>query len=898
MFATLAKRVFGSANDRFIKGLGKTVQAINALEPDLQKLTDSELAARSGLLRARLEKGEALDDILPDAFATVREAAVRTLGQRHFDVQMMGGVVLHQGKIAEMKTGEGKTLVATLAVYLNALQGNGVHVITVNDYLAKRDSEWMGRIYRFLGLTVGVIVHGLSDAERRAAYDCDVTYGTNNEFGFDYLRDNMKFRLEDMVQRPFNFAIVDEVDSILIDEARTPLIISGPTEDNSELYAKVDKLIPHLAETDYEKDEKTRHVTLTEEGQETIEKLLRASSLLRQGGLYDVGNVSLVHHVNQALRAHKLFTRDVDYVVKDNKVVIIDEFTGRMMEGRRYSEGLHQALEAKENVQIQNENQTLASITFQNYFRLYPKLAGMTGTAMTEAAEFSDIYGLDVIEIPTNVPVKRDDQDDEIYRTAAEKYKSIVHEIRHARERGQPVLVGTVSIEKSELISELLKKQNIPHQVLNARYHEQEAYIIAEAGVPGAVTVATNMAGRGTDIQLGGNLQMRIQRELADVTDEAERNRRIEKIKAEIAEKREKVLTACEVWELEPAKNGKPAKTLTFPGGLYIIGTERHESRRIDNQLRGRAGRQGDPGRSKFYLSLEDDLMRIFASQTMDTMLKRLGLKEDEAIAHPWVNKALEKAQQKVEARNFDMRKNLLKFDNVMNDQRKVIYEQRKDLMQASDLSEEIKGMRQEVIGDLIARYIPEKAYPEQWETAGLHEELMRIFGLNLPIADWAKEEGIADEAIRERVSDAVDRKMAEKAARFGPDVMRMAEKTLLLQVLDQDWKEHLLGLDHLRHGIGLRAYGQRDPLNEYKKEAFEMFEDLLTRLRDQITTLLSHVEIRQQEPALAPAPAPQAEPARALAMADGGGAAEVNRNAPCPCGSGKKYKHCHGKLG
>jgi len=909
MFAALAKRVFGSANDRFIKGLEKTVQAINALEPDLKKLTDSELAARTGMLRARLEKGETLDDILPDAFATVREAAVRTLGQRPFDVQMSGGIVLHQGKIAEMKTGEGKTLVATLPVYLNAIEGKGVHVVTVNDYLARRDAEWMGRIYRFLGLTVGVIVHGLTDAERRAAYDCDVTYGTNNEFGFDYLRDNMKFRLEDMVQRNFNYAIVDEVDSILIDEARTPLIISGPTEDNSELYAKVDKLIPHLKESDYEKDEKIRQVTLTEDGTENIEKMLKASGLLRQGNLYDVQNVALVHHVNSALRAHKLYERDVAYIVKDSKVIIIDEFTGRMMEGRRFSEGLHQALEAKEGVTIQNENQTLATITFQNYFRLYPKLAGMTGTAMTEAPEFSEIYGLDVIEIPTNLPLKREDQDDEIYRTAREKYKSIIHEIRRARERGQPVLVGTVSIEKSELISELLKKENIPHNVLNARYHEQEAHIIAEAGVPGAITIATNMAGRGTDIQLGGNLQMRIQRELAEVADERERERRIEQIKAEIAEKREKVLTACEVWELEKAKGSKPAKTITFPGGLYIIGTERHESRRIDNQLRGRSGRQGDPGRSKFYLSLEDDLMRIFASERMDTMLKHLGLREDEAIAHPWVNKALEKAQQKVEARNFDIRRNLLKFDNVMNDQRKVIYSERKELMQASDLSDDVKGMREEVINDLITRYIPEKAFPEQWETAGLHEEVLRIFGINLPIVDWAKEEGIADEAIRERVTDAVERKMAEKAARIGPDVMRMAEKTLLLQILDQNWKEHLLGLDHLRHGIGLRAYGQRDPLNEYKREAFDMFESMMTHLREQTTQLLAHIEIRQPEP-MQPGPPPQAPAAPPSAQLQTGGPQangadpnnpaswkNVSRNAACPCGSGKKYKHCHGRL-
>jgi preprotein translocase subunit SecA len=853
------------------------------------------------MLRDRLEKGETLDDILPDAFATVREAAVRTLGQRHFDVQMAGGIVLHQGKIAEMKTGEGKTLVATLPVYLNALEGKGVHVVTVNDYLARRDAEWMGRIYRFLGLKVGVIVHGLSDDERRAAYDSDVTYGTNNEFGFDYLRDNMKFRLEDMVQRNFNYGIVDEVDSILIDEARTPLIISGPTEDNSELYAKVDKLIPHLRDVDFEKDEKTRHVTLTEDGNENIEKLLKASGLLRQGTLYDVQNVSLVHHVNQALRAHKLFTRDVDYIVKDNKVVIIDEFTGRMMEGRRYSEGLHQALEAKESVQIQNENQTLASITFQNYFRLYPKLAGMTGTAMTEAPEFSEIYGLDVIEIPTNVPVRREDQDDEIYRTAREKYKSIVHEIRTARERGQPVLVGTVSIEKSELISDLLKKEKIAHNVLNARYHEQEAYIIAEAGVPGAVTIATNMAGRGTDIQLGGNLQMRIQRELADVTDELERQRRIDKIKADITEKRERVLNAREVITIEAAKGSKPAKTVTFPGGLYIIGTERHESRRIDNQLRGRSGRQGDPGRSKFYLSLEDDLMRIFASERMDSMLKTLGLREDEAIAHPWVNKALEKAQQKVEARNFDIRRQLLRFDNVMNDQRKVIYSERKDLMAANDLSDDVKQMREEVINDLITRYIPEKAFPEQWETTGLHEEVLRIFGINLPIADWAKEEGIAEDALRERLTDAVERKMAEKAVRYGPDVMRVMEKNLLLQLLDQNWKEHLLALDHLRHGIGLRAYAQRDPLNEYKGEAFDMFEGMMARLREQITQLLSLFEIRQQE-----APPPQApQPAQPPRSAGGNGAdpgnpaswKNVSRNAACPCGSGKKYKHCHGKL-
>jgi preprotein translocase subunit SecA len=923
MFAALAKRVFGSANDRFIKALHTTVEAINALEPEVVALDDASLQARTGWLKERLGNGESLDDILPDAFATVREAAKRTLGQRHFDVQMMGGVVLHQGKIAEMKTGEGKTLVATLAVYLNALEGKGVHVVTVNDYLARRDSEWMGQIYRFLGLNVGVIVHGMNDAERRQAYAADITYGTNHEFGFDYLRDNMKFRLEDMTQRPFCYGIVDEVDSILIDEARTPLIISGPTEDNSDLYYKVDKLIPHLKEGDYEKDEKSRHVALTEDGTEHIEQLLKGVGLLKQGTLYDIANIALVHHSNQALRAHILFSKDVDYIVKDDKVVIIDEFTGRMMEGRRYSEGLHQALEAKEGVSIQNENQTLASITYQNYFRLFPKLAGMTGTAMTEAPEFSEIYGLDVIEMPTNLPTKRQDHDDEVYRTAREKYNAIIEEIRKARDRKQPVLVGTASIEKSELLSDLLKQAKIPHQVLNARYHEQEAYIIAEAGGPGAITIATNMAGRGTDIQLGGNLQMRIERELGAVTDDAEREKRIAAIKVEIAAKREEVMQSGEVFVIEPATEKKPDKTVTFPGGLFIIGTERHESRRIDNQLRGRAGRQGDPGRSKFYLSLEDDLMRIFAPARMDGMLQKLGLKEGEAIVHPWVNKALEKAQQKVEARNFDIRKNLLKFDDVMNDQRKVIYEQRREMMAASDLKEEVAQMRREVADNLVTRYIPQKAFAEQWETAGLHEELLRIFGVDVPVVEWAKEEGIAEEAIRERVTDAIDRKMAEKAANIGPEMMRVAEKSLLLQLLDQNWKEHLLAMDHLRHGIGLRAYGQRDPLNEYKREAFEMFEGMLGYLREQITTVLAHIEIRPAEPEQ-PAVASAEQPGTARQVINQQSAAQsstqnaakpradlppgvdpndpatwsrLGRNAECPCGSGKKYKHCHGKL-
>jgi len=884
MLASLAKRIFGSASDRYIKTLAKTVAAINAKEAALKDLSDGQLRACTDALRARLVAGETLDAILPDAFATVREAAVRTLGQRHFDVQLMGGIVLHQGRIAEMKTGEGKTLVATLAVYLNALEGKGVHVVTVNDYLARRDAAWMGQIYQFLGLSVGVIVAGLSDVERKAAYAADITYGTNNEFGFDYLRDNMKFRLEDMAQRSFNFAIVDEVDSILIDEARTPLIISGPTEDNSALYHKVDKLIPLLNPGDYEKDEKARQVSLTEEGTEHIEQLLKGAGLLTAGTLYDLHNIGLVHHANQALRAHKLFSRDTDYIVKDDKVVIIDEFTGRMMEGRRYSEGLHQALEAKEGVAIQNENQTLASITFQNYFRLYPKLAGMTGTAMTEAAEFSDIYGLDVIEMPTNVSVRRQDYNDEIYRTAREKNTAILALVEECRGRGQPVLVGTVSIEKSEQLSALLKQHHIPHHVLNARYHEQEAYIIAEAGVPGAVTIATNMAGRGTDIQLGGNLQMRIERETGTMPDGPEKTRAVAAIKTDIEAKKEAALKA---------------------GGLFVIGTERHESRRIDNQLRGRSGRQGDPGASRFFLSLEDDLMRIFGSERMDAMLQRFGLQEGEAIAHPWVNKALEKAQQKVEARNFDIRKNLLKFDNVMNDQRKVIYEQRRDLMQASDLKEEVASMRHEVIGDLIATHIPEKAFPEQWDTAGLHEEIRRVFGLDLPVADWAKEEGIAGEAMLERLTDAVDRKMAEKAANFGPETMRMAEKTLLLQLLDQNWKEHLLALDHLRHGIQLRAYAQRDPLNEYKREAFEMFEAMLTRLREQVTQLLALMEIRGPDTGadsvlnVGGSPAPSSGKALPPGIDPGDPRTwqGLPRNADCPCGSGKRYKHCHGKI-
>ncbi len=906
MLGAIARRVFGTANERFLKSLKKNVEAINALEPTLEALGDEELRARTPWLRERLAAGEKLDDLLIDAFATVREAAKRTLGQRHFDVQLLGGIVLHRGMISEMKTGEGKTLVATLAVYLNAISGEGVHVVTVNDYLAQRDAEWMGAIYKFLGLSVGCIVHGLGDVERKEAYACDVTYGTNNELGFDYLRDNMKFRPEDMAHRPFHYAIVDEVDSILIDEARTPLIISGPAEDSSEQYIRMNKLIPLLADEDYEKDEKARSVTFTEVGIEKMEGMLRDSGVLAEGSLYDVANISLVHHANQALRAHKLFSRDTDYIVKDDKVVIIDEFTGRMMEGRRYSEGLHQALEAKEGVHVQQENQTLASITFQNYFRLYPKLAGMTGTAMTEAGEFDEIYGLQVIDIPTNVPCIRADNDDEVYRTAAEKDEAIIEQILDCRERGQPVLVGTVTIEKSEHLASIMKKKKIPHHVLNARYHEQEAFIISQAGVSGGVTIATNMAGRGTDIQLGGNADMRIKAEINDPDDTDGKAR----IRAEIAADKEKVIAA---------------------GGLFILGTERHESRRIDNQLRGRSGRQGDPGASKFFLSLEDDLMRIFGSERIDGMLQKLGLEEGEAIIHPWVNKALEKAQEKVEARNFEIRKNLLKFDDVMNDQRKVVYEQRKELMTEDDVSHTVSGMRQHVIAGLVATHVPENAYAEQWNIHGLHAEVLRIFNLNLPLADWAAEEGIADAEIRERLTEAVDRKMAEKAANYGPEIMRMVEKSLLLQILDQVWKEHLLGLDHLRQGIGLRAYAQKDPLNEYKREAFNLFEAMLERLRERVTSVLAHVELQltptedaallptgeqemhetREDPAFAHADAGPQQSAAAVPAAptpirsrqvsanvnpkDPSTWGRVARNNPCPCGSGKKYKHCHG---
>ncbi len=900
MLGAIAKKFFGTANDRILKEFDASVTAINALEPEYELLKDYELRGRTDELRARLGSGETLDDILPEAFATVREAAKRTLGQRHYDVQLIGGMVLHKGRIAEMATGEGKTLVATLAVYLNALSGNGVHVVTVNDYLASRDAAWMGQIYRFLGIKVGCIVHGLDDDERREQYNCDVTYGTNNEFGFDYLRDNMKFSLDTMVQRDFCFAIVDEVDSILVDEARTPLIISGQAEDSSELYNQVDHIIPQLLDEHFEIDEKARTASLSEDGVEFVEQLLIADGSISEGTLYDIANVSLVHHVNQALKAHKLFARDTDYIVKDDKVIIIDEFTGRMMEGRRYSEGLHQALEAKEKAHIQHENQTLASITFQNYFRLYEKLSGMTGTASTEAEEFADIYKLEVITIPTNVPCVRIDNDDEVYRTNAEKYQAIIKLIAECRERGQPVLVGTVSIERSEILSELLKKEDVPHNVLNARYHEQEAQIISQAGGFGAITIATNMAGRGTDIQLGGNLDMRIAVEEADEARAAE-------IAKEIEVEGEKVRAA---------------------GGLYVVGTERHESRRIDNQLRGRSGRQGDAGASSFFLSLEDDLMRIFGSERMDGMLRKLGLEDGEAIVHPWINKALEKAQQKVEARNFDIRKNLLKFDDVMNDQRSVIYEQRKDLMRSEDVSESVADMRHEVIENMVKRYVPAKAYAEQWETEVLQSEVHRVFNLDLPVKAWSEEEGVAEPEIEDRVRDAVDRRMAEKAANYGRDLWRMVEKNLLLQLLDQHWKEHLLALDHLRQGIGLRAYAQRDPLNEYKREAFDLFESMLGSLREHVTTMLINVELHvDQEEASIPAPmsaavdlaeqhlnpisgenemqmtdaAPASQMHGAAVIEDPNDPAswgKVARNAPCPCLSGKKYKHCHGKSG
>ena len=902
MLASLARAVFGSANDRSLKGYQRRVPQINALEPGMAALSDAALTAKTAEFRERLAAGTRLDDLLPEAFATVREAARRVLGLRHFDVQLVGGMVLNDGKIAEMKTGEGKTLVATLPVYLNALPAKGVHVVTVNDYLAARDSEWMGQLYGFLGMSTGVIVHGLDDLQRRQAYAADITYGTNNEFGFDYLRDNMKYRLDDMVQRDFSYAIVDEVDSILIDEARTPLIISGPAEDSSDLYRTVNAVVKDLVEdaTTFEKDEKFKTVTLTESGSERVEDMLREREIITEGNLYDIFNVSVIHHVQQSLRAHTLFHRDVDYIVRQDKIVLIDEFTGRMMEGRRYSEGLHQALEAKEGVTVQPENQTLASITFQNYFRLYPKLSGMTGTAMTEADEFAEIYKLDVIEIPTNVSVTRKDADDEVYRSATEKYEAVATLIAEARERRQPVLVGTTSIEKSEIISELLNKKRVPHAVLNARFHEQEATIVAQAGAPGAITIATNMAGRGTDIKLGGNADMRIKLECAEL-DEAARPAAEQAIRDEVATNHDLVKAA---------------------GGLFVIGTERHESRRIDNQLRGRSGRQGDPGASRFFLSLEDDLMRIFGSDRMGGMLQRLGLKEGEAIVHPWINKALEKAQKKVEARNFDTRKNVLKYDDVMSNQRREVYQQRREFMRADDVNETVTEMRGDVVANIVAARIPEKAYAEQWETAELAEDVRRLLNLDLPVIDWGREEGIDETGIRDRIEAAANAHMAAKAANLGPELMRFVEKSVLLQTLDAVWKEHLLALDHLRQGIGLRAYGQRDPLNEYKSEAFAMFNGMLDELKQRVTSMLARVELgaeappaRDFQPVTVSGPMSYNDPAAAAPYA-GGDVLEAERprlaldpadpttwkdtprNAPCPCGSGKKFKHCHGRLG
>ena len=880
----ITRNFFGNLNERKLKPYAKRVERINALEPEFEQLTDEQLRAKTDFFKQQYAEGQSLDDLLEPAFATVREAARRTLGQRHFDVQLIGGMALHDGKIAEMKTGEGKTLVATLPCYLNAITGRGVHVVTVNDYLALRDSKWMGQVHAALGLTVGCIINDIDDDARLAAYQADITYGTNNEFGFDYLRDNMKLSPSQMVQRDHAFAIVDEVDSILIDEARTPLIISGPVEDKTELYTAVDKLIPDLRDEDYEIDEKTRTISLTDEGNDKVEVWLHEKGLMdEQSSIYDIGNVTLVHHVTNALRAHKLFTRDTEYIVRNNQVILIDEFTGRMMEGRRFSDGLHQALEAKENTFIQPENQTLASITFQNYFRLYDKLSGMTGTASTEADEFMDIYGLDVLEIPTNTPVAREDHDDEIYRTLEEKMNAVIDLIEDCRGRKQPVLVGTTSIEKSEALADMLKKKKIPHNVLNARYHEQEAQIIAQAGVPGAVTIATNMAGRGTDIQLGGNLDMRLATE----------------IDTDLAEDKAQALTTKITQEVETAKQEALAA-----GGLCVVGTERHESRRIDNQLRGRSGRQGDPGRSHFFLSLEDDLMRIFGTDRMDGMLQRLGLQEGEAIVHPWINKALERAQKKVEARNFDIRKNILKFDDVMNDQRKVVFEQRLEFMNSENLSDTIEEMRHSVIDDMIAAHIPPRAYPEQWDIEGLSNQINLTFNKDLPVQEWANEEGIAEEEIHSRLIEETDKMSAARAANIGPEIMRQVEKSLMLQILDQHWRDHLLTLEHLRQVVGLRGYGQRDPLSEYKLEGFTLFSNMLDNLRQDVTRLVMTVDV-VPEPVDPPketfesggGPKQSQEQKQSEnsteTQAFGG---KIPRNAPCPCGSGKKYKHCHGR--
>ena len=921
MLLKLATSLLGSSNERVLKKLRKEVDPINELEPKYEAMSNEELKAQTTHFKERLNQGESLDNLRHEAFAVVREAAKRTLEQRHYDVQLIGGIALHQGLIAEMKTGEGKTLVSTLPVYLNALTEKGVHVVTVNDYLASRDAQWMGAIYEFLGLSVSCIVNAMNDAQRKEAYACDITYGTNNEFGFDYLRDNMKFDLDEMVQRAPHYAIIDEVDSILIDEARTPLIISGPAEGSVEMYQKVDAIIPDLTEEDYDLDEKLRTVNLSETGSDHVEQLLEEHGLLEEGNLYDPQNISLVHHVNQALRAHKLFSKDTDYVLKDGKVVIVDEFTGRMMEGRRFSEGLHQALEAKESVPIQMENQTLASITFQNLFRLYPKLAGMTGTAMTEASEFMEIYNLGVVSIPTHKPVVRIDHEDKIYKDLKDKENAIVHLIRECFERQQPVLVGTVSIDKSEKLAALLKKNKIPHNILNARYHEKEAQIIAQAGRPGAITIATNMAGRGTDIQLGGNLEMRLENEI----DLGWRDEKKEKISARIKD------------EIRQDK-----EIVREAGGLYVIGTERHESRRIDNQLRGRSGRQGDPGQTLFFLSLEDDLMRIFGSERMETILahKKIGLQEGESLTHPWISKLLERAQTKVEAQNFEIRKNLLKYDDVMNDQRKVIYEQRKEIMGSEDISDLVEEMRFDTISEIVEQCIPPKAFPDQWDVKTLKSETKRVLTLDLPLDAWAREEGIAEKEIEERLNMAAEEKMKAKIKATGKEAFRQVEKALLLQILDQHWKDHLLNLDHLRQGINLRAFGQRDPLNEYKTEAFALFEAMLDSFRESVTQTLMMIDIdmgsdlfgeltpelddknweqTRDDPALAgtgaassqgheggvlesalPGSAGSFQPVRSTKAFDPNDPSswgKTPRNAPCPCGSGKKYKHCHGKV-
>jgi preprotein translocase subunit SecA len=914
MFGGVAKAIFGSSNDRYVRSLGKIVDKINGFEPTIAALTDDELANQTILFRRRLAEGEELDSLLPEAFATVREAARRTLGQRHYDVQMIGGIVLHKGEIAEMRTGEGKTLVATLAVYLNALEGKGVHVVTVNDYLARRDADWMGQIYRFLGMTVGVIVPNLTDYQRRMAYGSDITYGTNNEFGFDYLRDNMKYEREALVQRPFNFAIVDEVDSILIDEARTPLIISGPTDDKSELYMSVDAIVKGLDPADYEMDEKQRSVVLTEDGTEKMERLLEDAGLLHGSNLYDFENTLVVHHLNQSLRANVMFKRDIDYIVKDGKVVIIDEFTGRMMEGRRWSDGLHQAVEAKEGVDIEPENQTMASITFQNYFRLYPKIGGMTGTAATEAAEFWDIYKLNVVTIPTNLAVRRVDEEDEFYKNQNDKFAAIAKSIKEKQLTGQPVLVGTVSIEKSELLGEFLQKEGVKHEVLNARFHEQEAHIVAQAGRLGVVTIATNMAGRGTDIQLGGNVEFRVGDELADMEDGAEKDSAIERIKQEVEEEKARVIAA---------------------GGLFVLGTERHESRRIDNQLRGRSGRQGDPGLSRFYLSLDDDLLRIFGPQTMFARLMNKNLEDGEAIVSPWISKAIETAQKKVEARNYDIRKQVVEYDDVMNDQRKVIYEQRADIMDAATVGDVVTDMRAETVNTIVGEACPPNTYPEQWDIPLLKERVEEVFSMNPPIDDWLQEEAVDPELLLERIQKLADEQVEEKAKALPLESYIQIEKSILLQSLDHHWKEHLAMLDALRQVIHLRAYAQRKPIDEYKHEAFQLFERMLAAIREDVTRTFGRAVFTMQQPEeldefpglpdfithhidpltgdddtadidagtgailskLPPLQAARPEmPAGMFEVAEVD-MPQVSRNAPCPCGSGLKFKHCHGQL-